>query len=1720
VQLTGTSVRALLRPAAGADLELYPNPPGLGQFAQTAVTQALPLVLDALAAATGDDVAGRAGAIVRATGDALGLRTAAVPVRFDGARLSAFAADPAAGLVGGLPTLTAAALAALATALDPVLPAGAAAAVVGDELRVTVGSITVGWRPAPFGITVGVAASGVPLAETVAGTAAFDDRGLAALVVDIGPGDVDAGIVRLRPVLSFAVGASPPGGRRVDLGLAVDAVGSRSIRARWDLGTGSTTLVVDDAGVPTSAPAVVATALLEVVLDLAASTAMTTTAVQDLLDGPVGATTVRSLLAGVLLDDADPTALDAGLFDPTRLLTRLQRLLANLAGIAPTLAIPGGLTIGLELSGTVVRFVAAIVGRADLTSGDLLVSVEADSRWIRGTPSAGLAIGVVDTAGGDLAFAPSLACTGLGLRISRSSGPLLATAVTLGSVAVHLFGSIGAGGVAGGLQLQLSDLAVGTGAAAGGNAIASGMLADANASGEELAPAFSPAIAVQKHPDSGVLVSLSAGEGSGPWWLSIQSGFGPLYVEQVGFGVTVAQEQLVDISLLLDARVSLFGLSAAVDDLEITYVVASGGLTVDLAGLALAADISGISLAGGLRKFGSGDEIEYVGMLLGRFAVYGLSVYGGYGTGVEGGASFASFFAFGAVNGPIGGPPAFFLTGIGGGLGINRGIEFPTDLSRFGEFPFIKALDPAAAPSSDPMAELAEIRGHFPAQRGQFWFAAGISFTSFALVDGVAVVAIEVGDGLEIALLGLARMALPRPQLALVSIELGLIARFSSVEGVLWIQAQLTDNSWLLDESIRLTGGFAFVTWFAGPKAGEFVLTMGGYHPSFHRDGYPQVPRLGFVWEVSGAIVIKGESYFALTSEALMAGGSFEVSARFGPAWARLTFGADGIVYFDPFRFEVVVYVRISAGVTIDVWIGEITIKVSLGARVTVAGPKIRGSATFEVGPVGVTVAFGDTAQHPKTFVSWAEFAAKYLEEASPGVARVLSSIVGKGALPPGTGPSGGEAGTADGSAAHPFEVLGEFELTVVTTVPTRTFRVGGTTRTGTPSGVIGIAPVNVGAATTEVTLRMLDSGGADRAAALVAGPLLTGSFPAGVWGPPQSDEDRKVPAGRGHRRGERGDAARPRGAAADPSAGDPLPPDRVGSPQAAPADPRAGGAHRVPRRDRPARRAAAGAGGRRRGVRRGHPVAGRRGALGDRAGRAGARAGGRAAARLVERGVRGGRGARAARAGPRAGRRATGGRHRPAAGGGRRAGVAADRGAADPHPDHGAGPAGCGGAAPADPDRRACLRRPGGADAPVAGGRRGGCRRHDARPGSGTADPQRHRLDRRPAHPGRRPGRPAATACGDRRARRIADRPARCRRPGRRRAGRARPAQRPPRRRGRPNPAAAGGRGWPGPPGRRRVRRRRAGRAVRPRHRHPPGAPADRADPRPVRGPGRSRSPGRVARRAGDRLRRVGQRARPRCDAVAGGHRRPPPPGAPAGGLGRGGRVPAGRRHRADDVRGAGAHGRRRARRQLDRWRSGRARPAARRRCRGPADARHQRQPQPARLLGAASRCGAGDGIDRCAAGLDRRRGARHPGCRRVDRGQPAHRGPRPAGAPLRRARHRRTRPAPVGGQLMVAAGHFRLHARAEPPLGAGDYRLTADQTVTGGVTEQHVAHVRVTSPRFRLPPDQILSTWPAANEEGAFESRLPQIVIRRRTLPWERVVDADRAVPGSRWS
>ena len=245
------------------------------------------------------------------------------------------------------------------------------------------------------------------------------------------------------------------------------------------------------------------------------------------------------------------------------------------------------------------------------------------------------------------------------------------------------------------------------------------------------------------------------------------------------------------ISLLMDGSVSMFGLTCAVDDLQITYLVAErrllqpgqlGGRPRRARGLGRHGRASRI--AGGLLKQTPPPGIEYLGMLLGRFGVYGITIYGGYGEGERQRRRSSSPSSPSAPStGRSAGRRRSSSPASAAASASTASSSCRPTCRKFGDYPLIQALDIAAKPRQPDGRSCARSAPYFPMERGTFWFAAGLSFNSFALVDGIAVVAVEVGDGLDINLLGLARMALPRPQVALVSIELALLVRFSSSRG-------------------------------------------------------------------------------------------------------------------------------------------------------------------------------------------------------------------------------------------------------------------------------------------------------------------------------------------------------------------------------------------------------------------------------------------------------------------------------------------------------------------------------------------------------------------------------------------------------------------------------------------------------------------------------------------------------------------------------------------------------------------------------------------------------------------------------------------------------------------------------------------------------------------------------------------------------------------------
>lgn len=721
------------------------------------------------------------------------------------------------------------------------------------------------------------------------------------------------------------------------------------------------------------------------------------------------------------------------------------RTLAN--GVSVTL---GDLTLTL-LAGQ--RFGLALKGEQKVPLGDLQLSVlfGAPASWAQrvgadaGTPGVadGLKLYLLREVAGELEFDFGAELAGIGVGLSGSDGRALLDdpSVRIGGVAAHLFMTLETqrsqpvSKLGGGLRLVEFGLPLGAltgGSTANSNPVVGALLGQGGSGGDTRTPA--PSTDLEVWYVDGDRLHLRMGGESEALWIGVHSQFGPIYIDQVGVRLTSA-----DAGLLVDGGVSLAGFSAQVDDLSLIVPFRTAGdvstWTLDLKGLGLGFSQPGISIAGALVKYEP--PIEYNGMLLIKIGTIGAIAVGSYSVPQESnGDKYTSLAIFGGVFVPIGIAPIINLTALGLGIGLNRQLVVPEDLNRIPEFFLIQALDRPEQFANDPLGALLAFRAAVPARRGAFWLAAGLRGTSFEIVHITAVLYVALDRGVEVGLLGLARAALPADDAALVSIELVLKARFSTAEGLFSVQAQLTDNSWLLSRDCQLTGGFAFFVWF---KRSQFLLTLGGYHPAFQAlPEYPVVPRLGYNWNLLGVIHIKGESYFALTNTCVMAGTRLEVT--YGPDWLQLWFTAyaDFLAQWDPFYFRADIGVSVGARLRVRVcFFGCVTISisVSVGATLHLEGPPLHGTVTVDLGVTTVTVPFGPDARPKPPPLDWEAFKLKYLKASDPATVPVAAQV-GKGLLAP--EPPG--APVAPGTEAQPWKLAAEWSFQSETRMPATAF--------------------------------------------------------------------------------------------------------------------------------------------------------------------------------------------------------------------------------------------------------------------------------------------------------------------------------------------------------------------------------------------------------------------------------------------------------------------------------------------------------------------------------------------------------------------------------------------------------------------------------------------------------------------------------------------------------
>lgn len=474
-------------------------------------------------------------------------------------------------------------------------------------------------------------------------------------------------------------------------------------------------------------------------------------------------------------------------------------------------------------------------------------------------------------------------------------------------------------GSAGGTRVQADGLLAATGGSMAGDLFIAagirGLTAVIDPGDDGLLSALIPDPIIIKAGD--ILVGVRPGRGvyfEGGTSLSVDV---PLDIDLnllriMGLGVKLDWSSGFAIDTTIEGELTIGPLYAYADGIGIrTKVVKRRGLLgendlefgfIPPRSYAVSLDLSPVE-GGGLIELG---DKEYRGALALKFQSIGFSAFGILNTELPGGQPGFSFAAsiFGEFNLPLG--YGFFLTGLGGIIGINRTI----DTGALRDVLYEGRLDNLLFPA-DPIANAATILDDMaailPAREGQHVFGpvARIGWGVPTLVAIKLGVVIEVGSEVRLLILGGLSCELPTPEAALVSLKLSFFGEIDFNAGTISFDATLQGSRIL---TFALSGDVALRTgWAPGI---EHIISFGGLHPQFPRPAnLPDLRRISLDFGTNNPrITVSG--YTAITLNSLQFGADLQLYAK-GPkiifvgqlaaeGWAYF----NALIIFDPFAFS------------------------------------------------------------------------------------------------------------------------------------------------------------------------------------------------------------------------------------------------------------------------------------------------------------------------------------------------------------------------------------------------------------------------------------------------------------------------------------------------------------------------------------------------------------------------------------------------------------------------------------------------------------------------------------------------------------------------------------------------------------------------------------------------------------------------------------------------
>lgn len=559
---------------------------------------------------------------------------------------------------------------------------------------------------------------------------------------------------------------------------------------------------------------------------------------------------------------------------------------------------------------------------------------------------------------GSWAVFADLSALGGQLRISRTAPQ---------GASIFVAGAGGTGLSIGGLEFGLSWNSTGTGwniraafkqvsfslPASGSDSFSSSVSGSARASA-------TANFALTIDSTSGVRIS---GDGSFGARVPLSISIGPISIRSLTLGASLRAASLVCFgSLEFDGRLGPIAVSLSGIGLQLSLSLegeAAPNLDVGVrppTGATIAVSAGPVSGGGVISHDVAAGR--YTGALSLRILEVGINAVGVVDTRAPGVSGYSFLIIISAEFTPIQIGFGFTLNGVGGLCGINRAIR-------------VEALqqsvrDGSLAPMlfvSDPLAQANRIvtatSAIFPPTQDSFVFGPlfKLGWGTPTLVTITIGLVIQLPSPIVIALIGQVEVRLPKPEAAVVEINLDILGLLLPDEKRLSIDASLRNSKvagW------TLTGDMSFrLGWGSKPS---FLFSVGGFNPHFEPPAeFPQLRRLALALGTGSNPRISLAAYFAITSNSLQFGARAELYAEAAGFSVHGYLEFHALFIFSPFSFRF----DFAAGVSLKF---NSTVLAAVSVEGMIAGPRpwrVRGRASITLLFFDVTVSFDETFGSP-----------------------------------------------------------------------------------------------------------------------------------------------------------------------------------------------------------------------------------------------------------------------------------------------------------------------------------------------------------------------------------------------------------------------------------------------------------------------------------------------------------------------------------------------------------------------------------------------------------------------------------------------------------------------------------------------------------------------------------------------------------------------------------